>query len=42
METDYAFRIMRALARKGELTDASTIAESEGITMGSIPGYPGS
>lgn len=31
METDYAFRIMRALARKGELTDASTIAESASV-----------
>ncbi|MBQ7779443.1 MAG: Rrf2 family transcriptional regulator [Clostridia bacterium] len=31
METDYAFRIMRALARKGGLTDASTIAESAAV-----------
>ena len=27
METDYAFRIMRALARQGEITDAKTVSE---------------
>ena len=26
-ETDYAFRIMRALARRGEMTDAKTVSE---------------
>lgn len=27
METDYAFRIMRTLARRGQITDAKTISE---------------
>ncbi len=31
METDYAFRIMRALARRGVVTDASSIAESAAV-----------
>ena len=31
METDYAFRIMRALARRGVVTDAASIAESAAV-----------
>lgn len=31
METDYAFRIMRALARSGKVTDAGTVSETAAI-----------
>ncbi len=31
METDYAFRIMRALARREGVTDASTVAENAAV-----------
>ncbi len=31
METDYAFRIMRALARTGRVTDAGTVAENAAV-----------